>query len=164
MHEARIKIRPTIGVRTAAQVPERFDPVGVVEVGVQAEDLTEARLDIAVKGLWKTGALAEPVAACERGEGRGGGGGTCCDRGVGVSGVEAAGGVGRGVAGDVVGWEGFGVVHLADDPALDQGNVLACWDLDGDFFVIEPGISVASELVQHEVFASAFGKLTGLQT
>jgi len=100
-------------------VPERVDPVGVVEVGVQAEDLTEAGLDVAVEGLWETGALAEPVASCERREGGGGGGGACCDRGVGISGVEAAGGVGRGAAGDVVGGKGFRVVHLADDPALD---------------------------------------------
>lgn len=119
VHEARIEIRPAIGVGTAAHVPERVDPVGVVEVGVQAEDLTEAGLDVAVEGLWKTGALAEPVAACERGEGGGGGGGACCDRGVRIGGVEAAGGVGRGAAGDVVGGKGFGVVHPSDDPALD---------------------------------------------
>lgn len=100
-------------------MPEGVDPVGVVEVGVQAEDLTKAGLDIAVEGLWKSGALAEPVAACERREGSGGGGRACCNRGVRIGCVGAAGGIGRGAAGDVVGGKGFGVVHLSDDPALD---------------------------------------------
>lgn len=100
-------------------MPERVDPVGVIEVGVQTEDLTKAGLDVAIEGLWKSGALSEPIAACERREGSGGGGGARCNRGVGIGGVKAAGGIGHGAAGDVVGGKGFGVVHLSDDPALD---------------------------------------------
>lgn len=119
MHEARIEIRPALGAGTAAHVPEGVDPVGVVEVGVQAEDLTEAGLDVAVEGLWEPATLAKPVAARERRKGSRGGGGACCDRSVRTGGVEAAGGVDRGAAGDVVGGKGFGVVHLADYPALD---------------------------------------------
>lgn len=136
-------------------MPERLDPVRMVKVGVQAKDLAEAGLYVAVERLWETGALAKPVAACELREGRCGGRGTCRDWSVGAGAVETTGSVGRGAAGDVVGGEGFGVIHLSDDPALDEGDVLACWHLDGDFLVIEPGVSVTPRMCQRGL--SPFG-------
>lgn len=141
MHEAGVEIRIATGSRPAAQVPEGINPVGVIQVSVEAEHLAEAGLDVAVEALGEASALAEPVAACELGEGRAGGGRSSADRGAGEV-LEAA--VGAGAAGDVVGWKGLGVVHLAADPALDELDVLGGRDFDGDFLVVEPGVSVAS--------------------
>lgn len=41
MDEAGVEISPTIGVGAIGHVPERVDPVGVIQVCIQPEDLAE---------------------------------------------------------------------------------------------------------------------------
>ena len=117
VHEARIEIS-VAGAGIAAEVPKGINPVGMVKVGIQAEHLTKAGFEVAVEGLRKARALTKPAAPCELRKGRGRSGRTSWDRGVGMGGVEAAGGVSGGASGNGVNREGFGVVHLPCDPTL----------------------------------------------
>lgn len=41
MDEAGVEVGPTIGVGTVGHMPERVDPVGVIQMCVQAEYLAE---------------------------------------------------------------------------------------------------------------------------
>ena len=114
----------------AADVPERVDPVAVVQVGVAAEHLAHDVLAVGVEVLRESAGLADPVIAGELGEGRVEGGGARGDGGGGAGGGQAAGGVGV-VGGRGVGDEDSRVSDLADDPFLNQGNVLVGRDFDG---------------------------------
>lgn len=49
-------------------MPERVDPVRVVEVGVDAEDLTEAGTDIVEESFGEASALAKPLASSQSGQ------------------------------------------------------------------------------------------------
>lgn len=35
-------------------------------------------------------------------------------------------------------------MNFANDPSLDEGDILACWNFDGNFVVVEPGVGVAT--------------------
>ena len=63
MDKARIEISPALIVVISAEVPERVDPVGVVEMGVDPEDLAEACTTVVKERLRKASALAKPVTA-----------------------------------------------------------------------------------------------------
>ena len=64
VNKARVKIGPSLRVGTAANMPEWIDPVRVVQVGVDAEDLAEASADVVQECLGEACVLAEPVASC----------------------------------------------------------------------------------------------------
>lgn len=49
MDEAGVEIGPTVGVGTVGHVPERVNPMGVIQVCVQAEDLAETGFAIRKK-------------------------------------------------------------------------------------------------------------------
>lgn len=60
--EARIEICPTLSVVLPAQVPERVDPMRVIEMRVDSEDLTEACAAVVEKCFREACALANPIA------------------------------------------------------------------------------------------------------
>lgn len=62
MDETGVEVRPTVGVGTVGHMPERVDPVGVIQVCVQAEDLAETSLAVCKKRFGEAGGFAEPVA------------------------------------------------------------------------------------------------------
>ncbi len=51
-----------------AYVPERLQPVPVVDVCVASHHLPVDAFDVAFEGLWEAGGFAEPFAAGELGE------------------------------------------------------------------------------------------------
>ena len=63
MDEAGVEVSPALVVVGAAQVPERVDPVRVVEVGIDAEDLAKACANIMNESLWKASILSRPLPA-----------------------------------------------------------------------------------------------------
>ena len=65
MDKARIEISPALIVVISAEMPERVDPVGVVEMGIDTEDLTKARTAVVKKRLREASAFAKPVAASQ---------------------------------------------------------------------------------------------------
>lgn len=145
MHEAAVQIRPPIPIAPAGDMPERLYPMRVIQMPVEPKDLAENGLNVVEKGLWETTFLANPVMTSELGdrvsevswaEGDGSGG---------AGGVEAARWVGRGTGWDrSVGGKCLWVVDLADDPALDERDVLGRRDFDRDLIVVEPGVGVAT--------------------
>lgn len=66
VHKAGVEIGPALAVVFPAQVPEWVDPVRVIEVSIDAEDLTEARPDIVGKGLREADVLADPITPSQR--------------------------------------------------------------------------------------------------
>ena len=113
MDEARVEVgRPR-------QVPEGVKPVGMIQVGIEAEDLAEACLDIVQGGFRKPSALADPIAAGECGKRHIEGRRTSSDRGVGGSGVQAPRGIGSRAPSDIVGREGLRVTQFASNPTLN---------------------------------------------
>lgn len=62
MNEAGVEVCPTVRVCTVGHMPERVDPVGVIQVCVQAEDLAETSLAVCKKRFGEAGGFAEPVA------------------------------------------------------------------------------------------------------
>lgn len=136
--EARVELLVRV------DVPEGLQPVAVVDVRVAPHHLPVDALDVALERLREARRLAEPLAACELGErGVEGGGGEGL-RGI-VYGGSGTGGVGRGVdqGGGVCGEDG-GVVDLADDPFLDEVDVLDGGDLDGLLVVVKPCVCVSA--------------------
>ncbi len=65
MDKARIEISPALVVVISTEMPERVDPVRVVEMGIDTEDLTKARTAVVKKRLREASALAKPVAASQ---------------------------------------------------------------------------------------------------
>lgn len=92
--KARIQIGPAIRVRAIRHVPERVDPVRVVEMGVQAKDLAKAGLHIAKETLWKTGILPNPVTTGESRQRSIQGGRRHSDWSIGIRRIEAPGSIG----------------------------------------------------------------------
>ena len=62
MDEARIKVGPTLSITLPAQVPERVDPMRMIEMRVDAENLTKACAAVMEERFWKACALANPIA------------------------------------------------------------------------------------------------------
>lgn len=114
----------TIQLLLEVEVVEGVDKVRVVQVRVDAEHLAEDGLADAAELLGEPAALAEPVVG-RRGCGRGGEG--CVER-----------------VGDAFGVRGedSGVVDLAGNPALHEGDVLIGGQLDGLVAAVEPGVGV----------------------
>ena len=62
MDEARVEVSPTLPIVLPAQVPERVDPMRMVEVRVDAENLTKACAAVMEECFRKARAFANPVA------------------------------------------------------------------------------------------------------
>jgi hypothetical protein len=126
-------------------VPEGLEPMAVVNVRIAPHHLAINTLDVALERLGKARGLAEPVTARQLGQrsvdaGWAEGLGGSAAAGKGARGVGCGGdGDGGGVSGEDV-W----VVDLADDPFLDEVDVLDGGDLDGLLLVVEPRIGVAA--------------------
>jgi hypothetical protein len=120
VHKAAVEVSPAAAGRVVVvDVPERVNPVGVVEMRVDAEYLAEYGLAVSEEVLWEAGGFAKPITF---------GGGS--------------GGVGACLI-DKVGWEDFVVRELADDPTLDERNVLDCGNPHWLFLRVKPGIGMA---------------------
>lgn len=63
MDEAGVEVGPTVRVGTVGHMPERVDPVGVIQVCIQAEYLAETSLAVCKKRFGEAGGFAEPVAS-----------------------------------------------------------------------------------------------------
>ena len=50
-------------------MPEGINPVRMVKMCVNAEDLAEASANVMQEGLWEAGTLSKPVAPCQAGKG-----------------------------------------------------------------------------------------------
>lgn len=61
MNEAGVEISPTVGVGTVGHVPERVDPVGVIQVCIKTKNLAETRFTVRKKRFREAGGFAEPV-------------------------------------------------------------------------------------------------------
>lgn len=59
--EARIEVSPTLSIILPAQVPERVDPMRMIEMRVDAEYLTKACAAVVEKCLGKACVLANPI-------------------------------------------------------------------------------------------------------
>ena len=96
--EARIEVSPALSIILPAQVPERVNPVRMIEMRVDAEDLAKARAAVVEKCLRKASALADPIATVS---------------------IHTAGRVRTHGSCGSLGREGFWVVDLAIHPPLD---------------------------------------------
>ncbi len=146
MYEAGVEIGPSIRIGAISHVPERVHPVRVIQVGVEAENLPKCRFAVSEKRLWKPRLFSNPVMTgqgCERSiQGRW----AHCDRCIGPRSAgtpwcKTYGGCGR-----IVCRKGFWVVNLSNNPSLDEGNILACWNFDRNFIVVQPGVGMAAML------------------
>lgn len=63
MDEAGVEVGPTVRIGTVGHMPERVDPVGVIQVRIQAEYLAETSLAVCKKRFGEAGGFAEPVAS-----------------------------------------------------------------------------------------------------
>ena len=61
--EAGVEVGISLRLLVDGEVPEGIDPVRVVEMGVDAEDLTEAGADVVQESFGEACALAEPVTS-----------------------------------------------------------------------------------------------------
>ena len=96
--KARIEVGPPLSIVLPAQMPERVDPMRMIEMRVDTENLTKACATVVEERLGKACALAKPIATVSiYTDGR------VCTRG-------SIGGLGR---------KRFGVVDLASHPPLD---------------------------------------------
>lgn len=128
------------------EVVEGFDKVGPVQVRINSEHLAEDSLADLDELLWETTALSNPITgACKLREGGVQRGRTSRDRS-----VEATRGVGSACdlrIADVVGegntsrisGEYVGVVGLAGDPSLHEGDVFMGRDLNRLSAGVQPG-------------------------
>ena len=94
VHEAAVQIGPAIPIATACDMPERIDPVRVIQVPIKPKDLAEDGLDVAKVSLGESTFLTNPVVASKLRERGGEVGRAERDRSGGAGGVKAAGGVG----------------------------------------------------------------------
>ena len=65
MDETRIEIGPSTATGAVCHMPEGLEPMRVIQVGVEAEDLTEDSLDITEKRFREAGCFANPVTTSE---------------------------------------------------------------------------------------------------
>ena len=125
-------------------MPKRVDPVGMVEVSVNTEELAEDCLCVIEEGFWETRVLSNPVATRKRGKRR------CESRGAHRDRSSRAWGIGTGRgenswrAGDRINGEGARVTELANDPALHKIDILGCRDFDRILVTIQPGVGVGT--------------------
>ena len=121
MDKARIEVGPAVGIRTIRHVPKWVDPVRVVEMGVQAEDLAKAGLYITKEALGKAGILTNPITTGESRQRSIQSGRWHSDWGVGIRSIEAPGSIGTRAPSsrDVVNWESFDITQLSHNPALN---------------------------------------------
>ena len=61
VNETRVEVGPTIRVAATGDVPERVDPMGVVDVSVDTEDLAHDVFDVVVEVFGKADAFSNPV-------------------------------------------------------------------------------------------------------
>lgn len=121
-------------------VPEGVQPMAVINVGIATHHLAVDAFDIGLKVLRETRRLAQPITA--------GRANVCLTCGLGLDmHVKRAGGTITGWGGAGVGREDARIVDLADDPLLNQVDVLDGGDLDGLLVVVKPRIGVAARLV-----------------
>ena len=62
MDEARVEVSPTLPIVLPTQMPERVDPMRMVEMRVDAENLTKACTAVMEECFWKARAFANPIA------------------------------------------------------------------------------------------------------
>lgn len=98
MDKARIEVGPPLSIVLPAQMPERVDPMRMIEMRIDTEDLTKACATVVEECLRKASALAKPIATVSIYTAW-----RVCTRG-------SIGGLSR---------ERFGVVDLASHPPLD---------------------------------------------
>ena len=55
-------------------------------------------------------------------------------------------------------------MDFADDPALDEGDILGGGNFDGDFVIVEPGVGVATTTEISTGNGVGRLRLTGLRT
>ena len=122
--KARVEVSPTLPIVLPTQVPERVDPMGMIEMRVDAENLTKACAAVMKECFGKACTLANPIAAVD------------------IDGPER---VCTRRSSRSFSRERFGVVNLAIHPPLDQVNVLGRRHRDRIFLVVQPGIRVAVE-------------------
>ena len=144
MHKARIEIGPALIVVISTEMPERVDPVRVIEMRIDTEDLAKACAAVIKKCLWEASALAKPVAASQgrkrrlkigRSNGEWSFTGWC---------TEPTRSERSSIASNSrrIDRERFRVMNLPIHPSLDQRDVLWSRDRDWLFFVIKPGIGM----------------------
>lgn len=124
----------------------------MVEMSIEAENLTEASLDISEEALRKARALSNPVAASEGRQRSVEVRRRHSDRSIRVGSVKSSRCIGRRTSGNVVNGKCFRVTQFPYNPALDKGNVLACWYFDWNLLVIEPGVGMTSIPFQYGSF------------
>ena len=124
MDEARIKVSPTLSIVLPAQVPERVNPMRMIEMRVDAENLTKACAAVVEERFRKACALANPIATVS---------------------IYGAGRVRTRRSRRSLSRECFGVVDLAIHPPLDEVDILRCRHWYRIFLVVQPGIRVAVE-------------------
>lgn len=129
------------------EVPERIQPVCMVQVGIAAEHLLHDALAVLVECLGEAAGLSNPlirrraVRACWGG-GVGGSGGGWSSRG--TDGVSHRGGLRNAI--HLLGGEHDWVMDLADDPLLDSVDELRGGNLGGAA-VHEPSVGQAIETI-----------------
>jgi len=135
--EARVKL--LVGV----DVPERIQPVTVINVSIAAHHLSVYALNVRLEVLRETRGLSEPVAPGQSGE-------RCVeisrtrrDRSV-CSGCRDST---RWICGWClecdIDWKEIGIADFPVDPLLDQLNVLARWYLNWPLMIVQPSVRVA---------------------
>ena len=109
----------TVQLLLEVQMIERLQEMVPVEVGVHTEHLQEDGSADSDEVFGEATALANPFLAS------------------GLRALLRHGGV-RDAR--VITWEDAGVVDLARDPALHEGDVLVSWELDGFMAAVEPSV------------------------
>lgn len=113
----------TVQLLLEVEMIEGLQEMVPVEVGVHTKHLQEDSPADADEVLGKATALADPFLAS------------------GLGALLRHGGVGDT---RVVAWEDAGVINLARNPALHEGDVLVCWQLDGLVAAVEPSVGVVA--------------------
>ena len=116
--KARIEVSPTLSIILPAKMPERVDPMRMIEMCVDTKNLTKTCAAVMEECFREACALANPVTT------------------VGFHARGSSRSLGR---------ECFGVVDFAIHPPLNQTDILRCRYGDRIFLVIQPGIRVAVE-------------------
>ena len=162
MDEAGVEISPALVVVVAAEVPERVNPVRVVEMRIHAEDLTEARTDVVEERFRKTCILAKPISACQDRK-------RCLkisrsssDWSFGQWCIEAARSESGGAASNSrrIDGEYFRVLKLPSHPSLNQRDVLGRGDRNWLFLVVKPGISMSNVGQKRNIAVHTIDRLT----
>jgi hypothetical protein len=118
----------------------------VIQVGVKAENLPKARFAVSKERFRKTGFFPNPTLTgkgCQwstkrRRAHRDRSGGAWGD---GASRCKTCRASSR-----IICWKGFLIVNLTNYPSLNEGDILACWNSDRNFIVVEPRVCVAAML------------------